>query len=435
MPRLGLDGLRRTSTRIATGEAVNLRKDMRVLFVEPGCDRRGHYGLNDVNICQALAKHGHEVTLWTNKVYTEKYLHEPVLFKIVEVDNGRLTFDNYYSRGRLSPYRYARGCVRNSYAILNSALKAAKEMRFDVVHATGLEFTTSALLLKRHSKRIPPVVMEMMAANFSFSTYPGDVFMRSIKVIQRELFRTTLRKEIKAIAVLGEYHQDALRKQLRLPEEFPIRVIPDGGSVPTIRLDVGEARSRLGLGDYQGTLFLFFGLIRNDKGIEDLLKAVSLLNGRDCKLLIAGSPYHYSENQIADLIAANKISDKVLTRLAYIPEDEMPAYFYAADALVLPYPRIYRGGAGPLLKGAGFHRRPSIVTDVSEMGRLVKLHNMGLVAEPGNPESLAQKMQEFIETSATTRQQMAENAFAVAKENTWDAMAVKFTDLYQLALQ
>jgi len=388
-----------------------------------------------VNVCQALAKYGHEVTLWTNKVSPEKYLQEPALFKIVQVEDGRLSSDQYDGSGKYSLSRFTSGYLRNSYSVLNTALKAAQKEKFDVLHGTGIEFSTATLLLKRFSGQIPPFVIEISAANFSFKTYAGTFPIRCYKVFQRELFKTTLGREVKGIAVLGEYHLGALRKQLGISENFPIGVIPDGGSVPTFRLEAREARLRLGLGDYRGTIFLFFGLLRKEKGIEDLLQAVSLLNGRDFRLMIAGAPRDYSEEQITSLVSANRIDGKVLTKFAYIPEDEVPVYFYAADALILPYSRIYTGGSGPLLKGAGIHGRPSIVTDVSEMGRLVKLHNMGLVAEPGHPRSLAQKMQEFIEMSATTRQQMAENAFAVAKENTWDTMAVKFTDLYQLAMQ
>lgn len=408
---------------------------MRVLLVQPGSDRRGHFGIYTVNQCQAIAKQGHEVTLWTNKVKPEKFLREPVLFRIVEAGNGKLTFDGCYEGSKLRLSRYAWMYLRNSYAVLDSALSAARTEHFDVIHVTGAEFTIASLVLKKHSKHIPPVVMEVSAANFSFASYSGPVPLRAYKVLQREIFKSTLGKELKAITVLGEFHKTVLRKQLRLPEEFPIIVIPDSSAVSECQLNVKEARRRLGLGDYDGALFLFFGLIRKDKGIEDLFKAVALLNGRDFKLVMAGAPYDYSEKQINGMISANHIEGKMVPRLGYVPDDEVPVYFSAADALVLPYARIYTGGSGPLQKGAGIHGRPAIVTDVSEMGDVVKKFQMGLVAEPGNPKSLADTMREFLEISPGDRQRMAANALAFAKGNSWETMAAKLTDLYQLAMK
>jgi hypothetical protein len=35
---------------------------LRILYVQPACDRKGHYGLSTIKLCQALAKLGHSVT-------------------------------------------------------------------------------------------------------------------------------------------------------------------------------------------------------------------------------------------------------------------------------------------------------------------------------------------------------------------------------------
>lgn len=406
---------------------------MRVLFVQPGADRQGHYGLYTLKLCQALAECGHEVCLWTNKADPGRYLPSAPRFQILEVQDGKLPFRRFDEELAERPLRYVYGYLRNSYSVFCSALSAAKQQGYEVIHGTGIEFMTASLLLKRFSGRIPPVVMEVSAANFAYSAYPGSIPRRIYKVLQREVFRTTLGKEIRALAVLGEFHRTELKKQLRLSQDFPITVIPDGGSVPEKQIEKSEARRLIGLEDYPGTIFLFFGLLRKDKGIEDLLDALPLLKSREFKLVIAGSPFEYTEGHLRTLIERTGAAERVVARFEFIPEDQVHLYFYACDALVLPYPRIYTGGSGPLLKGAAIHSRPAIVTNVSEMGRLVRAHEMGFVAEPENPRSLAEKMMAFMDLPEEARQRLGKSAFSVAKQNTWDAMAVKFTELYRMA--
>jgi len=408
---------------------------VRILFVEPGCDRQGHYGVYTVSLCQALAELQHEVILCTNKVHPELYIREPALFHVVEVKNGNLSFERLDELKNRRPIYYSYGYLRNSFFVFKAALELARLGQFDVIHLTGTEFMVASLLLKRYAGNIPPVIIEIQAANFSFGAYPGPFFLRFYKVVQREVFRTTLQKEIRGIAVIGEFQKEKLKSQLRFGDDLPISVIPNAGSIPTQQLEKAAARKSVGLGDYPGTVFLFFGHIRKDKGIEYLLEAVSLLKSRDFRLLIAGAPRDYTEDRIRSLVGVEPGGTKIIVKLGYVPEGQVPLYFYACDALVLPYPKVYTGGSGPLVRGACSHHRASIVTDVSDMGRLARTYGLGLVAEPENPSSLAGKLEEFMQMPPARRQDMADRALAFAEQSSWRVMAERFTDLYKAALQ
>ncbi len=380
-------------------------------------------------MCQALAKKGHAVTLCTNRVYPERYIQEEPAFRVVEVDNGKYSFERFDAAANKAPLYYYYGYFRNSYAITSAALKLSVREPFDVVFITDAEFMTASLLLKRYGGRIPPVVMQVNAANFSFRDYPGSVSKKIYKLIQRRIFRRTLGREIKAIAVLGEWHKERLRLQLRLDERFPISVVPDGGEEPKEVVGKAEARGAIDM-DYGGPVFLFFGMLRKDKGLGCLLEAVSLIKAEEFKLLIAGSPMDYTEGELKSTIQRLDIAEKVVLRPLYIPDDKVPFYFFASDALVLPYPNIYTGGSGPLMKGACTYSIPVIASDVSEMGRLVSQHKIGLLAEPDNPQSLAEKMKVFLSMPMEEKGRMARNACNLAKANSWDVMAIRFTELF-----
>jgi glycosyltransferase involved in cell wall biosynthesis len=425
---------------------------LRVLIVQPTGDKMGHYGIFTVRLSQALGKLGHAVTICTNRLSPELYLNERPLFAIETVAAGRLAFgpfDEAMSRHPLYSYW---GYYRNSYRITAAALTLCRRREFDVIYMTDVEFLVAALLLKtaatlpraslaglpraslaglRRARpgRLPPVVMEVSAANFSFADYPGSIVKKSYKIVQREVFRTTLGREIAACAVLSEWHQERLRAQLRVPDGFPVEVIPEGGDTAEAPPPRPDARRRLGI-DFAGPVFLYFGIIRRDKGIETLLEAAARLRGDEFRIIVAGFPMEYSGAEVIELVRRAGLAEKVILRLGYVEASDVPVYFGAADALVLPYARSYRGGSGPLTKGACAYGRPVIATDVSGMGRVVERQAIGVVCPPESPEALATSMREFLSMPQASAQQMGERALALGRANSWDAMAQRFSNLF-----
>src|SRR5207237_280609 len=94
--------------------------------------------------------------------------------------------------------------LSQALAKMGHALTVCRLRAFDVIYMTDVEFLTASLILKAHRAALPPIVMEVSAANFSFLDYPGSLWRKCYKVFQREVFRTTLGREIAACAVLGE---------------------------------------------------------------------------------------------------------------------------------------------------------------------------------------------------------------------------------------
>ena len=346
------------------------------------------------------------------------------MFNILEVGHGRYGFAQYDAAFKRTPAYYFYGYFRNSYAIPAAAAKVWRRERFDAVFITDAEFLTAAFVLKQARGKAPPIVMQVNAANFSYDAYVGSPMKKAYKVCQREFFKSTLGKEIRALSVLGEWHAERLRRQLRLAESFPIYVIPDCGEPPPTTLVQSVARSRLGL-DPEASILMSFGLLRRDKGIENLLSAIPLVKTPGVQVLIAGAPMDYTAQEIEELVRRYGIADRVILRLGYIPDTDVSSYFAACDALLLAYGSNYSGGSGPLLKGACTYGRPVISTDVAEMGRLVKAHRVGVVARPGDPRALAEAIDDFVALSDSERQVMREQAVGLARANSWDAVAAR----------
>src|SRR5207249_9598910 len=106
------------------------------------------------------------------------------------------------------------GHFKTSFRVASTAMRLCRSERFDVVYMTDVEFLLASLVARWHRDVVPPVVIQISAANFTFATYPGSLPKKIYKVVQREIFRRRLGREISAISILGEWHLDRLKRQL-----------------------------------------------------------------------------------------------------------------------------------------------------------------------------------------------------------------------------
>jgi glycosyltransferase involved in cell wall biosynthesis len=70
----------------------------------------------------------------------------------------------------------------------------------------------------------------------------------------------------------------------------------------------------------------------------------------------------------------------------YVPNEETPLYFSAADVAVLPYTQVTQSGVVQLAFGFGV---PVITTRVGGLAEVVSDGGTGLLVPPGDPAALA----------------------------------------------
>jgi glycosyltransferase involved in cell wall biosynthesis len=137
-----------------------------------------------------------------------------------------------------------------------------------------------------------------------------------------------------------------------------------------------QARKELNL-DLNRKTLLFFGLIRNYKGLDLLIDALSLLDD-SYQLLIAGEsygPFEKYQKQIDASPAKKRI--QILNR--YINDKEVPVLFSAADTLVLPYKSATQSGVIPV---AYHFETPIVATDVGGLKETVEKAQTGIICLP-----------------------------------------------------
>jgi len=138
---------------------------------------------------------------------------------------------------------------------------------------------------------------------------------------------------------------------------------------------------------------LFFGFVRQYKGLDLLLRALALLKDRDLTLKVVGEFWNDKDDYLK-LIADLGITDKVRIVDGYVPDPEMSRYFSWADLVVLPYRKSITSGV--IATAYGF-RRPVLATNVGGFHEVIQDGYTGKIVEPGDPEALAQGIRWFLD--------------------------------------
>ena len=142
-------------------------------------------------------------------------------------------------------------------------------------------------------------------------------------------------------------------------------------------------------------IILFFGFVRQYKGVDILLKAMAdqRIKEKGFLLLIAGEFYD-DETTYLDIIKEEGLQEQVIVHNKFISEENIKFYFSAADVLIQPYRHATQSGVTPLALNFNL---PMIVTNVGGLTESVVDKKTGLVTEP-QPQAIADSIIEYFET-------------------------------------
>jgi glycosyltransferase involved in cell wall biosynthesis len=154
-----------------------------------------------------------------------------------------------------------------------------------------------------------------------------------------------------------------------------------------------EARRQLGV-DAAGPVLLFFGFVRDYKGLDYLLAAMPavIVAFPDVRLLVAGEFWKNRAKYEAQ-IGALEIRAHVTLVDRYIPNEEAPLYFAAANLVTLPYASATQSGV--LQMALGFDR-PVVATRVGGLADVIEEGDDVTLVEPCDPAALAEAIIAFL---------------------------------------
>ncbi len=131
-------------------------------------------------------------------------------------------------------------------------------------------------------------------------------------------------------------------------------------------------------------LLLFFGVIRKEKGIFELIDHVKS-SRLDAKIFIVGE--NHLSTPLEKLINDKGIEDKFILCNKYIIEKDIEKYFRASDAVLICHRKGFKGESGVMLKSIQFEV-PVITTSDLSTAKIVKENYIGELFSFQNNEDL-----------------------------------------------
>ena len=177
-----------------------------------------------------------------------------------------------------------------------------------------------------------------------------------------------------------------------------------------------EAVGSLGL-DPSAKYMLFFGFIRDYKGLDILLKAIAdeRIKNSDIKLIVAGEFYNNSEKYF-EMEKELGLEGKIIWRTDFIADEQVKNYFCASDIIVQPYKTATQSGVTQI---AYHFEKPMLVTNVGGLPEIVPNGKVGYSVEP-EAKVIADAINDFYANERYS--EFVENIKEEKKKYSWDRM-------------
>lgn len=170
---------------------------------------------------------------------------------------------------------------------------------------------------------------------------------------------------------------------------------------------------------------LFFGLIRDYKGLDLLLEAWAQWRPEGRKLLVAGEFYSSREKTYA-LIKRLGLQDDVVMHEGFVADDDVRYYFSVTDSLLLPYRTATQSGVTQIAYNFSI---PMLVTGVGGLPEIVPDGRVGVVCEP-SVDGIVEGLKRLYAVGELDR--LKANFAEERKRFSWATMCDKLLEVYYM---
>ncbi|MBR2274763.1 MAG: glycosyltransferase family 4 protein [Lachnospiraceae bacterium] len=203
---------------------------------------------------------------------------------------------------------------------------------------------------------------------------------------------------------------------------YQVQVHPTYEAFAFEKLSKEEARKLLGIPEEQRVV-LFFGFVREYKGLKHLLRAVSAFKEEsepdDFTLYVVGdfgSKETLSEYEA--LIGELGISSYINIISGYVPDREVEKYFSACDLVALPYESATQSGIVQIAYG---FEKPVVATRVGGLPDVVTDEETGFLVKPCDEKELSEAISRFFADPALS-ERFRENIRKNNQRFSWERM-------------
>jgi len=194
----------------------------------------------------------------------------------------------------------------------------------------------------------------------------------------------------------SQWDRDNLERWLGPSRAGAIRVSPHPAYEHLNQPVMSKAAAKAALGIRAERVVLFFGFIREYKGLRYLIESLPFVRAKlDVHLLIAGEVWGDAKIY-RDLISRLGMASSVTLVGKYIPNEEVARYFAASDLVVIPYVSATQSGIVQLAYGFG---KPVVVSRVGGLPEVVEEGVTGYLVPPKDSASISNAVLDFYQHS------------------------------------
>jgi len=377
----------------------------------------------DAHLCQALAKGNSQVAFFTRPIRKQDYYAEHFDFA-TEGGGNCQTLQHFYRLTERLPwaqkFRLLRSVIKGGEHLMNMAKLKQKliALRTEAIHFQWLPIPIVDHLFLPQLKLLAPLILTVHDAN---------AFLAPSSRLQTYRWQAALH-EFDALIVHTQAGMHSLVE--RGLSRSKIHIVPHG------LLNAADSHQKKSDGNSLSAsksskfTFLAFGSIKPYKGLDILISALSEVPSSlrsELKLVIAGNPGSLG-NDLQRMAFDYGVENNIEWHLRFIKDEEVPALFHQADAVVFPYREIDASGA---LMTALPYGKAVIASRLGLFSELLKDGETAYLVEPNDSSALAEAMIRAA-TNPSTAKEMGARAEEVASHVcSWERIAERTLEIYQ----
>jgi glycosyltransferase involved in cell wall biosynthesis len=266
--------------------------------------------------------------------------------------------------------------------------------------------------------------------------------LKKIRIVNNKIFYESHKfskliirfaREIDGLIVINRHLRDLYKKN----GIENILIAHDGVNMSTFRYDEENSQIIDQLEIFKNKKVLTyigsFKTLGNEKGIEDIIKAIPYLKDKKVSFAFIGGPM----GLVNGYLNLAKSLNIALERLIFIdrqPIAYMKFYMKQSKALLMPFPftQHYAYYMSPLKMFEYMTSKvPIIASNLPSILEVLRDRENAIICEPDNPKDIAQKIEYILENDCT---QIANRAFDDVTEFTWEKRAEKIHKFMTLSV-
>jgi D-inositol-3-phosphate glycosyltransferase len=326
---------------------------MKIVIIGPVYPLRG--GIADFNhaLANSLINQGHSVTIFSFTLQYPKLLF-PGKTQYIDHHTNQEKYDVIETINSINPYSWRK--TAKEIVGLNPDLIITRFW----IPFMGAALGTIHRLIKRRLKETPIIAIT------------DNIIPHESRVGDRSLTKYFLKSCDRFVVMSKQVGQD-LKKFISSPKYLclPHPIYDIFGEI----VEPEEAKSTLEL-PKEKKIILFFGFIRNYKGLDLLLEAIALCKSKSQFVLLVAGEFYEDKEAYLRKIKSLEIENQIILHDRFIPKELVSFYFCASNLVAQTYRTATQSGVTQI---AYHFNKPILVTNVGGLNEIVTHNQNGYV--------------------------------------------------------